>query len=624
MLQPKVPAPPPAEPACQDSAAPAREEVRSQLERILGSQAFSRSDRMRELLRYVVETAIDGDPTQLKELTLAVDVFGKPMDFDVRLNPIVRVEARRLRARLLEYYSQEGQSDPVVIELPRGGYTPQFHRSASVKTPAPPDSELERHSAHYRAIVVLPFVDLSASGGHQRFCDGLTEEVIGALTRVRGLEVVARSSAFQFQGAPRDVREVGLRLGVRMVMEGSVRVERSKVRVNVQLANADNGFHLWSDRYDAEIGETFAVQEEIAAKVADTLRRQRAERSSHELTKRQSQSSQAFQSYLEGVYHSRQFRDRNLASAIGYFETAIALDPTYAQAYAGLARCYCDLAWLDLRQSAAALPKARETAAKALALDEREAGAAARAAMGCADCIWDWRFEDGKQQLLLALDDDPGEYFAYQWYAMGYLAPLGRHEDALRVMLQGAERAGNSLVAQNRVGVVHFYAGDYQEAIRQHRRVTEENPDYGQAWFDLGRAHLAIERYDEAHTALSRAVTASGGKSLFLGRLGYCEAMMGDKANARKTITGLVQLRETSYVSPLALAHAFLGLENSEAAFEWLRLALRERTCRLIELDNDPVYDAIRETEEMQRLRIAVCLANPDGAAQAAAPGPQT
>ncbi|MBI1357567.1 MAG: tetratricopeptide repeat protein [Acidobacteria bacterium] len=573
---------------------------------------------MRELLRYVVETALDRDVSQLKELTLAIDVFDKPNDFDVRLNPIVRVEARRLRSRLLEYYSQEGKDDPVVIHLPRGGYAPQFECRAPA---VPVTRETVRKSAQrrkkYQAVVVLPFVDLSPEGGHQRFCDGLTEEVINALTRVKGLEVVARSSAFQFQGSAQDVREVGERLGVRMVMEGSVRLHGSKVRVTVQLANANNGFHLWSATYDAEIGEIFVVQEEIAAKVAATMRRQRAETSSHELTKRQSRNTNAYQAYLEGVYHSRQFRDRNLASAIGFFEAAIDIDSQYAQAYAGLAKCYCDLAWLNLKESALALEKAKTLASKALELDQTDAGAAALAALGCVACIGDWRYEDGKQQLLLALDEDPGEYFAYQWYALGHLAPLGDHEEALRVIQRGAERSGNSLVAQNRVGVVHFYAGDYPEAIRSHRRVIDENPDYAQAWFDLGRAYLARERFGEAHEALSKAVTISGGRPLFLGRLGFCEAAMGDLANARKTTTNLVKLSKEQTVSPVAVAHAFLGLGSVPDAFEWLRLALDRRCCRLIELDNDPIYDAIREEEEFQKLRIAVCLVNTDETVEA-------
>lgn len=570
---------------------------------------------MRSFLAHVVETQLNGDGDGLKEQSIAADVFGKDSDFDTRLNPIVRVEARRLRSRLLEYYNEEGSDDAVLIQLPRGAYVPKFvYRASEEALPSDPIDVAASVAPPpaYQAVAVLPFVDISANGDNRSFCDGLTEEIINALTRVKDLEVVARSSAFQFRGAGRDVREVGAKLGVGSVMEGSVRKSGDRLRATIQLANANNGFHLWSETFDVDAGDSFSIQEDIARQVVKTLRAQRGERLAHELTKKQSTKSQAFQHYIQGVYHSRQIRDRNVSSGLQHFKKAISIDESYAQAHAGLAKCHCSLAWLGLESPSTALVEAKTAAAKALELDEEGAGSAAHAALGAAICIGDWNFEAGKSELLHAIEADSGEYVAYQWYALGYLAPMGFLDKALAVMLNGSERAGNSLLAQNHVGMIHFYAGEYSEAQRWHEAILRENPGFGQALWDLGRTYMARERYDEAHKTLSEAVEISGGKPMFLGSLGYCEAAMGNRASAKRLAANLVNLSETIYVSPLAIAQIHLGLENTDEVFRWLNLAIEERSCRLIELDNDPIYDTIRDDERMKKVREAVCLTQPN------------
>lgn len=570
---------------------------------------------MRRFLTHIVEAKLNNRAGELKEQSLATDVFGKEVGFDTRLNPIVRVEARRLRNRLLEYYNQAGKEDPILIELPRGGYAPKFSFRTVPDEPGETTAAAAENSSPApleQAVAVLPFVDMSPGLDNRHFCDGLTEEVINALTRVKGLNVVARSSAFQFQGAAQDVREVGAKLGVGFVMEGSVRQSGERVRVTVQLNYAHSGFHRWAETFDIAMGEHFATQEEIATNVVAKLRAQRSKSIVGELTKRRTTNTKADQHYIQGVYSLRQIRDSHIGAALRHFEKAIELDPDYAQAYAGLADCYCNSAWVGLEASGAAMAEAKTAAAKALELDSSgAAGAAARAALGCAYCIGDWNYRAGHIELAQALEEDPGEYLAAQWLALAHMAPLGRIEDALSILLAGSERAGNSLLAQNHVGLVHFYSGDYEEARRWQESILRESPEFAQAQWDLGRVHLAREQFEEAHAAISRAVEISGSKSLFLGTLGFCEAAMGNTASAKKLANNLVKGSETNYVSSLAIAHIHLGLENKDEAFRWLQLALEERACRLVEFDNDPIYDGIRDDDRSTKLREALCLTLP-------------
>ncbi|HLH41318.1 MAG TPA: hypothetical protein VKX39_19380 [Bryobacteraceae bacterium] len=226
--------------------------VRRQLEKILSSARFRRCERMSRFLRVLVEYVLenDGAPTARD---IAARVFDK-RDFDSRIDPIVRVEARRLRKLLSEYYESEGARDHIVIALPRGAYRPSFTRQ-SVRSVA------------LKSIAVLPFVNMTNDESREAFCEGVTEELINALTRMDDLKIAARTSAFQYKD-PHDVRDIAKDLGVAAVMEGSVRVADDKIRVTAQLSDAADGFHLWSETFDAAFEETFLLQEQLARQIA--------------------------------------------------------------------------------------------------------------------------------------------------------------------------------------------------------------------------------------------------------------------------------------------------------------------------------------------------------------------
>ncbi|GMR24531.1 MAG: hypothetical protein BMS9Abin37_3086 [Acidobacteriota bacterium] len=245
------------------AATPPPERLREALERVLASSSFVRSPRLSRFLRFIVESTLEGEEEKLKEYTIGVEVFDRGESFDPRVETIVRVEARRLRNQLSEYYGDARQEDGVRIEIPKGGYRPVFRNRVDVAPSArAPDS---------KTIVVLPFDDMSPQQDHAYFCDGITEEITHALTQVEGLRVISRTSAFAFKAASIDVREIGKKLGAGTALEGSVRTSEKRVRVTAQLIDAADGRHMWSQTFERELCDVFEIQDSVTQAVVERL-----------------------------------------------------------------------------------------------------------------------------------------------------------------------------------------------------------------------------------------------------------------------------------------------------------------------------------------------------------------
>ena len=597
--------------------------VRTQLDKILSSDLFERSERLSRFLRFTVEQALARNRSGLKEYAVAREVFDKPEEFDTRLDPIVRVEARRLRSKLRDYYEEEGKTDPVLIHFGRRGYAPKFEMQA----PSPEAGDTVRPNRRRRAsrsngkqssgngkveqapessVAVLPFIDMSRDGDLEHFCDGLTEELINALTRVANLQVVSRSSAFQFKGPAQDVREVGEQLGVSAVLEGSVRKVRNKLRVTAQLASVNDGFHLWSETYNTELSDEFTVQEEIAAKIAETLKSHRGESLTPELTHKQTSSPEAFRQYLKGLYHRNSAIPSDLAQGVACFEAAIEEDAEYAQAYAGLANCWGLIAWLGVDRPEEAWTKAKAAALKALELDETIASA--HAALGASHCVGDWNWPEAENAFAQANAVDADDFMSLQWQATVFLAPRKKFDEALALGHKAVERSPQSLYAHGHIGLVHFYRGEIQEAMRYHREVLRIKSDFVPALWDLGRAYLADSKFTKAETAFNKALKASGGHPLVLGSLGGCYAQMGKKKEARSVARDLIKLSDEVYVPPLAVVCVYAALGDVDRSFEWLDKAVEDRSSRLIEIDVNPMYEPLREDSRLENVRKAICM----------------
>lgn len=246
--------------------------IRVQLRKMLSSDLFARSERMSRFLSFTVEQYLAGNAANLKEYLIGVEVFDKPETLDPRLDPIVRVEAGRLRAKLREYYEGDGREDPIFVHFPPRSYVPSFQRRAAAPVAAVP-REMPRPSAsdpgYPPSVAVLPFADLSRGRDQEFLCDGLTDDIISALAQIRPLRVVARTSSFQYKGKVEDIRHIGEQLNVRSVLEGSVRCYDNRLRITAQLVDASDGYHIWSETFDRTAdADPFTLQREISGVIA--------------------------------------------------------------------------------------------------------------------------------------------------------------------------------------------------------------------------------------------------------------------------------------------------------------------------------------------------------------------
>src|SRR5215472_8113225 len=291
------------------------DDIRVQLEKILFSPQFSQSGRLSRFLRFIVEAAQAGKSDSVKEYLIGVEVFDRGKDFDPRIDPIVRVQAAKLRSKLLEYYASSGAQDPSVISMPKGSYAPEIRDQQPAKARAPTKPPPDRSR-----IAVLPFLNMSTDPDNEYFSDGLTEELINRLARVPSLQVVARTSAFCFKGQNQDLREVGAKLNVGAVMEGSVRKAGDQLRVTAQLIDVQTGYHLFSQTYQREYKNIFELQDELAQAVADEVLPWTGGSRPVVVTTRAT-NLDAYNAYLRGMYAiANRFAD--LPQAVDYFREA--------------------------------------------------------------------------------------------------------------------------------------------------------------------------------------------------------------------------------------------------------------------------------------------------------------
>ena len=332
--------------------------VRDQVARILESSIFADSQRMARFLIFAVEQTLNGNAGSLKEIVIGAAVFDRAADYDPRLDPIVRVEARRLRAKLHAYYENEGSNDALFVEFPKGRYSPVFgHRS-------PSNAETDSGT-----IAVLPFLNLDPCQEQDYFSDGLSEELIHALTRIPGLRVVAWHSAAQFRGSQEDLEAIRARLDVAHILRGSVRRSGDRLRVTAHLIATSNGHYVWSETFDRQLRDVMVIQEEIAEAISSALQLRFGKPTSSRAPTPSKASLECYQLCLKGRFHARERTSEGLRRSILCFEQAICVESSCASAYAGLADAFALLAEYGFAESCDAMTKAKSAAERALELD---------------------------------------------------------------------------------------------------------------------------------------------------------------------------------------------------------------------------------------------------------------
>jgi serine/threonine protein kinase/Tfp pilus assembly protein PilF len=449
------------------------------------------------------------------------------------------------------------------------------------------------------SIAVLPFANLSADKEQEYFCDGMAENIISALTHVEGLRVVARTSAFSFRGKEMDIREIGRKLNVGTLLEGSVRKAGNRLRITTQLVNAADGYHLWSEKYDRNVEHVFAIQDEISLAIVDKLKVKLLKEEKAKLVKHFTDNQEAYNLYLKGRYFWNRRYEGGLQKGIECFQQAIEKDPLYALAHAGTADCYAVLGhygWLHPKE---AYPRARAAAEKALEIDDTLAEA--HASMGWILTFYDWDWAAAENEFRRALDLNPKYATGHEWYAV-HLGNIGRLDEAIAEVRRALELEPLSLIINAVEGLAYTWLRQYDKAIDKCRKTLEMDPDFLLAHLFQAWAYAAKGMWEETIKAAQKAVTLSGESPFALWTLGTSYAMSGQENQALKMLDRLDELSKQRYVSPYCKAMIYLGLGNMDRAFEYLEKAYLERESFLATINNLPFFDSLRSDPRFTKL----------------------
>ncbi len=474
----------------------------------------------------------------------------------------------------------------------RAGAPKAAEESARVSGPAAAED-------HRPSVAVLPLVNLSPDRENEYFSDGMTEELITALGKVEGLRVAARTSAFAFKGKEADVREIGAKLNVGTVLEGSVRRAGRRLRLSAQLVSTKDGYHLWSEEYDRELADVFAVQDDLARAIVAALQVTLQPSRGGGLVKTSTADLEAHDLYLQGRFQWNRRTYESLPEAVRYFERAIARDSAYGEAYASLAEVYVLLPLYGASPAGYAYPRARAAALRALTLDSTLGNA--HAALGVVREVYDYDWAGAERELRRAIVLDPGYATGHQWYAE-YLSVVGRDAEAR----QEAERAVAldplSPIVRVDQALTLARGRHLAEAIAVLRRVVETNPDFVAARNQLGWAYLGVGRLQEAVAELETAMRMSNGRT-GIGRLAYAYARLGRTDSARALTRVLSERFRRDSVVPYGVAVGYAGVGDHGRALEWLERAVDEHDPSVaLYLRIDPLLDSLRSDARFKRL----------------------
>jgi serine/threonine-protein kinase len=430
------------------------------------------------------------------------------------------------------------------------------------------------------SVAVLPFRNLSPDRENEYFSDGMTEELINALAKVPGLRVAARTSSFAFKDKQEDVRAIGERLGVRSVLEGSVRRSGERLRVSAQLVDASAGYQVWSETYDRGASDVFAVQEEIARSIVERLKSKLGLATGEAIVRRGTDDPEAYNLYLKGRYFWNRRTLESCRRAITYFEQAIARDPGYAPAYAGLADAYVGRAKDEMARAKAA-------AERAIALDDNLAEG--HAAMARALFYHDWNWAGAEREFRHAIELNPFYPETHHVYSH-YLIPAGRIPESLAASRRALDLDPLSVSMVAHVGWHLVYSGSFEESMPYSRAAIDMDGSFFAARIHLGMALEALGRLDEAIEQFRRAGEISSESSESAGSLGHALAIAGRSVEARAVLDGLEARPAERAASPFDCAVVWAGLGEPDKVFEWLDRAADARLPAIVEIRADPRF----------------------------------
>jgi TolB-like protein/DNA-binding winged helix-turn-helix (wHTH) protein/tetratricopeptide (TPR) repeat protein len=441
--------------------------------------------------------------------------------------------------------------------------------------------------APIRSIAVLPFVNLSGNGNLDYIGDGLSEELTHALTRLPGIRVAARTSAFQFRGKNEDVRTIGRRLNVDGVLEGSVRLDRNWIRVTAQFVDARTGYHVWSETYEGNLLDLMNIQQRIGTAAARRLTPGAPAAPAHV----SGLSRDVFLPYLEGRFFLAKGRPETFQKAVDGFNKVISKDPGNARAHSGLADTYYRWALWESFPPGEAFAAARRAAEQALALDDTLAGA--HASLANVKFQYDWDHVTAEREFRRSIQLDPDRADTWHWFSH-FLTANGRFAESLNASNNAIKLEPLDVPSQNHLGWCHYFAGHYDRAIEQHRKVLEMDPVHGQTRLLLGRALLQQRLFPEAIEQLQRNLDLAPDSPERVAALAQAYAASGARQNAAQCLDKLLKLARKRYVSAYSIATVYAALNARKEALAYLDKAIVERSSRVVELKYEPIFESLR------------------------------
>lgn len=486
--------------------------IRDQLSKVLDSALFAHAERLSRFLEFVVDETLDSRADRLNQYAIAMDVFDRDETFDPTIDAIVRVEAGRLRSKLLEYYEELGRDDPIRIELPKRSYAAAFRHQIGWddarqaveeevgRDVVSRDNVAEVTKVSEPTIAVLPFVNMSPDPDQEYFADGVTEDLITDLSRLPGIAVISRHSTFTYKGTTVTVQQVCEELGANLVLEGSVRKVGDKVRITAQLIEGSNGQHLWAQRYDRDLENIFEIQDEVNQKIVAACSLQLSDSARQKLERRGTKVIDAYDYVLRGMKETQTNTMEGSARARYCFESALELDPDYAAAYARLALNYI-FRWIQdwSKSKADSLDKGFEFARKAVAIDRQLA--MAHAAL-CWAYLWQGEHDKAIAEGRMAIDLDPDDVLALERLAMSMIFS-GDAELSLP-LIEKARRLNPNFTYDFVHGVAMFMMSNYSAAIDETKRSFDVSPYFVPAGLYLAASHALAGNQSEAESVVAK------------------------------------------------------------------------------------------------------------------------
>jgi len=509
----------------------------------------------------------------------------------IRLNPGVPAELERIINKALEKDCEVRYQSArdLLIDLTRLKRERESGRVAAALGVAP--------ASRIPSLAVLPFTNMSADKENEYFCDGLSEELINALSHIGELRVAARTSAFAFKGKEIDIREVGGKLNVGAILEGSVRKSGERLRITAQLVNVQDGYHIWSGQFDREMKDIFDIQEEISLTIADHLRLNLLKGEKEKLLKRHTEDHEAYELYLKGLYFWKRRYERGLLKSLQYFQQAVEKDPGYALPHVGIADAYGILGVYGFLPPHPTYSRARAAANKALEIDPELAEV--HASLGWIAMWYDRDWTEAERHFLKAIQMKPDYPEAHLWYG-NLLSCTERFDQSIREMRKGQELEPLEPAPPTHVGWALYYARRFDESLEELRNVIAADPEFSLPYMWLAANFSTKKMWDEAIAAAQKFVELSGEAVMGVSILGMVYGFAGMKAEALKTLERLDGMSKDRYVGPFMRAMVWTGLGDKDKALENLEKAYEERESPMAWLKVWPVFDFLRSEPRFQ------------------------